>query len=114
MKYERFFVDTHTCRTIQTRLSLWERCRAATERADASYILSLVCPDTNWLAFASRAASLFPRHIFLFYSLHAAAFSRALVNVEHGALQHADALRRFKSAGEIAAEHGNRLPRSVI
>ena len=30
-------------RTDQTCLSLWERCRAATERACISYILSLVC-----------------------------------------------------------------------
>ena len=30
-------------RTIQTCLSLWERCRAATERACISYVLSPVC-----------------------------------------------------------------------
>ena len=37
-------------RAVQTCLSLWERCRAATERACISYILSPVCPDANWFA----------------------------------------------------------------
>ena len=66
-----FFALTHN----PTCLSLWERCRAATERADAGYILSPVCPDTNWLAFTLPLSTLIsPAHIPLLFSARCGIF----------------------------------------
>ena len=52
---------------------------------------------------------LFFRCIFGFNPFHTSASAGALVNIEHRTLQQADTLRRFKPAGQIPPEHGNRL-----